>query len=215
MENENALFDESPSRRADYERLALAENLDYGLQFCGHRWCENEPVAKRGRAIWEKMKIIIDYWMNLPKSKRPGKGKLGANTSFDHLCIAYKDPLVPVKLQFFEDLARVLNSFLRVFQTYRPMAPFLAEELENIIRQLCSKFIKKGVMKNASTASRLLKIDVTKVEHQMSPNDDFDLGYGIKYELQQLKAKKKITDVQITNFKRDTIQFLATLCGHQ
>ena len=33
------IFHESPSRRADYEMFAEAQNLDYHpFQFCGHRW---------------------------------------------------------------------------------------------------------------------------------------------------------------------------------
>ena len=208
------IFHESPSRRSDYERITLAEDSDYALQFCGHRWVENEPVAKRGRAIWPKIREIVEYWLTKPKSKQPGQGKAGANTSYEHLCRVRNDPLIPVKLQFFEDVAKLLNSFLVVFQTDKPMGPFLAEELEKIIRQLCAKFIRKEVLKNASTTSRLLKVDVTAVENQVSA-DTVDLGYGIKYELQQLKSKKKVTDAQILNIKRDAKQFLSALCAHQ
>ena len=33
------IFHQSPSRRADYEMFAEAQNLDYhSFQFCGHRW---------------------------------------------------------------------------------------------------------------------------------------------------------------------------------
>ena len=60
----------------------------------------------RARDIWPKIVEIIDFWKGLPKSKKPGKEKIGANTSYDHLCSIQGDPLVPLKLQFFEDIAK-------------------------------------------------------------------------------------------------------------
>ena len=45
------IFHESPSRRADYEMLAEAQSLDYPLQFCDHRWAENENIAKKARNV--------------------------------------------------------------------------------------------------------------------------------------------------------------------
>ena len=207
------IFHESPSRRADYERLTEALSSDYGLQFCGHRWVENERVAKRGQEVWPKTIVIVDFWKTLSKSKQPGQGKPGQNTSYEHLCKVYKDPLVPVKLQFFEETAKCLNSFLVVFQTDSPMAPFLAEELEKILRLLCSKFIRKEVLSEAVTTSQLLKVGVDEVKNQLS-TDKIEVGFGIRYELKQLRSRKKITDTQILTFKRECCQFLAVLCKH-
>ena len=53
---------------------------DYPLQFCANRWVENERVAMRAREIWPKIVEIIDFWKGLPKSKKPGKRKIGAKT---------------------------------------------------------------------------------------------------------------------------------------
>ena len=80
------IFDESPSRRVDYEALTQAISPGYPLQFCAHRWVKNEGLAIRAREIWPKIVEIIDFWKALPKCKKPGKGKIGANTSYDHLC---------------------------------------------------------------------------------------------------------------------------------
>ena len=70
------IFHESTSSRADYEMLREAENLDYPLQFFGHRWVENENVAKRARNVWSKFAIVVEYWKGLAKSKQPGQGKV-------------------------------------------------------------------------------------------------------------------------------------------
>ena len=58
------------------------------------------------------MSKLFNFWQGLPKSRQPGQGKKGANSSYDHLQLAIKDPLIPLKLQFFEGIASKLNSFL-------------------------------------------------------------------------------------------------------
>ena len=42
------MFDESPSRRADFERFTDAIPSDYPMKFLYHQWVESEPVAKKG-----------------------------------------------------------------------------------------------------------------------------------------------------------------------
>ena len=115
-----------------------------------------------------------------------------------------------MKLQFFEDIAKSLNIFLLVFQSKNlaalaPMAAFLAETLEQLLCYF--KFAKKDVMSKASTASKLIKIDLNKVNNLVSVTN-LDLGFGIKYELTQLKSEKKLTDPRGFNFKLGTQQFL-------
>ena len=97
------IFHESPSRRADYELLTEALESDYPLKCCSHRWVENEDVAKRAKAVWHKIVIITEFWLGLAKIKQPGLGQRGKNSSYDHLSNCYKDPIVPVKLQLFEE----------------------------------------------------------------------------------------------------------------
>ena len=55
------IFDESPSRRVDYEALTQAISSDYPLQFCVNRCVENERVAMTAREIWPKIVEIIDF----------------------------------------------------------------------------------------------------------------------------------------------------------
>ena len=164
------IFDESPSRSADFELITNAMKNEYPLQFCAHRWEENERVTKKARAVWNKIAVIIDFWKGLPNAKQPGKGKADANTSFDHLCVAVRDNLVLVKLLFFEELAKQLNTFLILFQTDKPMVPFLVETLDGLIRFMFS------------TSAMLLKIDPTDVKNHRSIAD-VDLGFAVKYEL--------------------------------
>ena len=171
---------ESPSRWVDY---------DYSLKFCSNGLVENEDVAKRAKAVWYKIVTITEFWVGLPKSKQPGLSQRGKNSNYCHLCNCYKDPLVPVKLQFFEEIARYLNKFLLVFQTGKPMAAFLAETLEQLLHYFCSKFVKKDVMSKASTASKLTKIGLSD-ENNLVSVTNLDHGFGIKYTLKQLKSEK-------------------------
>ena len=114
----------------------------------------------RAREVWTKIVEIIDFWKGLPKSKKPGNGKSGANTIYDHLRSIQKDPLVPLKLQFIEDIAKTLNCFLVLHQTDKPMFSFLAESFETLLRSLCAKFIRKDVLESAKTTTLLIKLDV-------------------------------------------------------
>ena len=79
-------FDESPARRADYEKITTSIESDFALQFCSHRWIENARVAERAQDIWEKYLQIIDYWKTLPKSKQPRQSKPRTNKS-DHILL--------------------------------------------------------------------------------------------------------------------------------
>ena len=78
------IFDGSPSPQADYEKLTMAQFSDYPLQFCTHRWVENQNMAKRAQKTWEKIAEIVNIWQGLPKSGQAGQGKQGANSSYDH-----------------------------------------------------------------------------------------------------------------------------------
>ena len=136
------IFHESPSRRADYELLTEVLESDYPLKFCSHQWVENEDVAKCAKAVWHKIVTITEFWVGLPKSKQLGLGQCEKDSSYDNLHNCYKDPLIPVKFQFFEEMAKSLNKFLLVFQTDKRMAAFLAETLEQLLLfllQVCQK----------------------------------------------------------------------------
>ena len=114
--------------------------------------------------IWSKIIEVVSCWQQLCKNKQPGLVKPGANTSYDHLCKAAKNCLVPVKLLFFEEIDKKINQFLVVFQTKKPMAPFLTEALEDLIKTLMRKFICKNLHDNSH--SEIAKLDFSEVNSQ-------------------------------------------------
>ena len=197
---------EFPSRRADYEKCTDGV---YAHQFCSHRWVENLKVAERAETVWPDIITIIKYWMELPKSKQPNKD----NKSYDTLKSFINDMLVPVRMIFSADTARTLNKFLMIYQTEKPMVPFLADSLEDILRTFSSKFILKDTLKEATTSLKLIKLDFNDGMIHKRPAD-VDLGFAIKFELNNLRSKGKVKDTQILQFKRECRSFLAGLCVH-
>ena len=115
-----------------------------------------------------------------------------------------KVPLIPLKLQFFKGTASELNSFLITFQLDKPMTPFLVEKLEELLRLLCAKFIRKDTLDAACTTYALLKVDVTDTSNHKSISD-VDLGFAIKHDIKILPSSKKWTEIQIYNFEEETM----------
>ena len=97
-----------------------------------------------------------------------------------------KDPLIPLKLQFFEGIASELNSFLITFQSDKLMIPILVETLEELLKLLCAKFIRKDTLDAAHTTYALLKIDVTDTSNHRSVSD-VDLGFTVKHDIKILQ----------------------------
>ena len=98
-----------------------------------------------------------------------------------------------------------------VFQSDKPMAPFLMETLEDVIKTLVRKFIFKDF--HDKSCSEMAKLDFNDVNNQ-KPTHLVDLGLAVTHEIQLLKISKKITDSQILKLRKEAVGFLATLCTH-
>ena len=148
----------------------------------------------------------------LPKNKKPGKQKIWiwANTSYNYFFSIQKDLIVSLKLQFFEDIAKTLNSFLVLYHTDNDSP---AESLETLFRSLCVKFVRKDVVESAKPDSVLIKLDVADKTNWKNINS-VNLGFGIKYESKRLIDSKKVTSMQVFQFKKEAWEFLASLCSH-
>ncbi|CAL4148044.1 unnamed protein product [Meganyctiphanes norvegica] len=112
-------FSDSPARRDDY-LAANGSNAQFALQFCSTRWIEDVPVAERAIKIWPNIKKYVSTVEKLCKSKQP------KCQSWTNLKEYTKDELILAKLYFFLTIAKVLVPFLELFQTDKPMMPFLS-----------------------------------------------------------------------------------------
>ena len=151
-------------------------------------------MAERAIDVWEDVKEVTKFWMGLPKAKQPRED----NKSYQRLKAAKTDPLIPVKLKFFADVADELNKFLIPFQTDKPMVPFLAQSLK---------------LTAATTCLKLSKIDFKDQSFHKRPSD-VSLPIPVRIELANLKKQGKISDTKILQFKSSVICFLSTICAH-
>jgi len=79
------------------------------------------------------------------------------NKLFDIVKEGCRSVLMPAKLFFFESVVSQFNRFLVCYQTDRPVVPFLCRNLDELLRAICERFVKKTVLDEASTASQLVK----------------------------------------------------------
>ena len=74
------------------------------------------------------------------------KSKRLQNKSYETLAQYYKDEFVPIRLQFFKDIASLLKEYLETYQTDSPMVPFLGDVLESNLRTLMKMFVKRELL---------------------------------------------------------------------
>ena len=91
------------------------------------------------------------------------------------------------------------------------MAPFLMKTLEDLIRTLMRKFICKDL--HNKSYLEMKKLDLINVNNQ-KPTHRCWFKFCCDDEIQLLKSDKKITDSQKLKFKKEAVEFLATLCIH-
>ena len=96
--------------------------------------------------------------------------------SFDIVSDARKHPFFESRLEFFKSVAIQLEPFLRKFQSSKPMAPFLYEEILGLLRSLLSRFVKKSAMAAADTGKKLMTINLAKDSSDLKGIKDVDIG---------------------------------------
>ena len=100
-------------------------------------WAENEEVATKALLTWDNVCKVIQHYYSLPKSSQPQ-----TNVSYDTLVRHKDDSFMKVKFLIMKDIAAMLNTYLKLFQTDAPMVPFLSDVLEKLVRS--SQNFKKG-----------------------------------------------------------------------
>ena len=119
---------------------------------------------------------------------------------------ACSDLLLRSKTQFFISVASTVEPFLRKYQTDKPMVPFLYNDLGNCLSCLLKRFVKKEVIADADTFSKLMKISVESTEI-WCVYKEVDLGVAAKTEL----AQCKVSDREKLEFRMECIKFLSAM----
>jgi len=193
------LFVDSPARREDFNEITGTNS--YPLKFCKHRWLENQPVAARALEIWPS---IVKYVETIKMDKK--KYNTPTSHSYEVVKNAVSDLMTPVKLAFFESVAKQITPFLTLYQTDTPMVPFLGHDLEKMLRGLMTRFVKPDTMSKASSALKLIKIDVEDENHKVTC-DKVDLGFAAGNKLKS-SSLKNISDRQKLEMKGMCRSFL-------
>jgi hypothetical protein len=195
------LFSDCPARRADFLRIIGPTGL-YPLKFCKVRWVENVKVVQRAKQIWSNIERYVQ--------KASDKKEKGFNEptckSYKNIKAATADVLMPAKMAFFESVASQVEPYLKVFQSDKPIFPFITCELEVIIRALMKRFVKPEVLNQATNAYKLLKVDLG--ENSCVTHSKVDIGFEADRLLKDLKGK--VSDRQVMEFKMSCLAALKT-----
>ena len=123
------LFKDVPARRQDYKDVTGHEL--YPLQMCSHRWVENLSVCERVIAI---RRSIIQY----VKAVKAKKVCRPTTKSFAVVEAWADDPLASAKLAFVASVARIIEPFLKKYQSDEPLITFFYEDILQMIKTLMS-----------------------------------------------------------------------------
>lgn len=153
------------------------------FRFCPTRWIESVTTAERAIKIWPNIVKVIKEWEKKAKSYRP------SNASYSTLVEFHLDKFVPLRMEFFRYVAKMMQEYLLHFQTDRPMLPFVADSLEEQMRNLMKIVIKPSVVEEAKTPFLLMKVDLDKADNRLVTS--LNIGTALKQMLNAVKPKQE------------------------
>ena len=113
-------------------------------------------------------------------------------------------------MTFFVSVFKQVTPFLTLYQTDKPMVPFIAGDIGKLLKVLLQRFIKPGNLSLLSTPAQLASIDVDKKDIHLEYTK-IDVGFRAETILKELIASKKIGDKVVMGFRLEAKQFLLTL----
>ena len=193
------LFKDSPARREDYVTFTGVDS--FPSKFCNHRWLENLPVAIKSLTNLPSMK---EYCVQAAIHKAEPKKHEGYSYVKQ---VVMNDKLIKAKHHFWMALSQEFQSFLQCYQADKPLIPFLASDLEKLLRKVMSRFVKKETLTAASSYLRLAEIDL-KSGGTTKLSKEIDIGIVTKRELNRLKEKEEISQKEKSDFEISCKKFL-------
>ena len=193
---------ETPARKEDYTKMTGSEV--FPLQFCGHRWLEDKRVAERAVEMWPSLTTYITEILKKPKSQVP------TSSSFSTVKSAVLNKLTTAKLEFFMSIAAAMRPYLQTFQSDGPLLPFITSELETLLQTLMGKFMKRAVLEGANSAYKIAKLNVLDSATHVAPSE-VDIGFAAKTTLEKVYKEKRISQLQVLEFRKECESMLATI----
>lgn len=160
-------------------------------------------MAEKGLELWPNIKEYIDavQTKKIPEPK---------NRSFKILQECAVDPLFEAKVNAFISVAKVVDPFLKKFQSDAPILPFLCTELKTMVTTLLQRFVTQTTLDKANTMAKLAALDVTD-KTLLLPAKKVDVGFVAKGLLRKKLADKKTSELQVMAFQTQTRDFLQAL----
>lgn len=172
-------FKDFPCQRANY--VAYGKSTKFPLKFCAICWLENVPVLQRGIEVLKPLKLYFCDCKKIPKSQNYVWIKK----------LVEEDDFLEAQMEFMLSIAHLCQPFLLHFQSNNPMAPFLYDEMINLINIISKKFLK-----NQSSS-----YEVT--DDNLKDPASVDIGFGA---LHLVERKKNIA--KVLQFKSECRTFL-------
>ena len=187
------MFHETPARRAEYTK-ETGSNV-FPQSFANHRWADNIRGAERA----VKMLPYVKKFCRAVASRKKGITK-PTSQCYKTVSEFVLDKFAMVKLKFFISLCEVIETFLVVFQTDRPMAPFIIKELNAIIMSVARRFMKNVYCTDLKDKPMDLKIRDSV--HYVGMKT-IDLGYDANKIIKVLLESESITDEEYDRMKTE------------
>ena len=195
------LFHDLPARREDF--VAETDATVFPKRFCPHRWVENVCVAECALQLWPAVQQYV-------QAVQEGRLPKPTNKSFETVQRCTMDVLFCTKLQIFISIANPVEEFLTVYQTDRPMVPFISQDLTQMCKSLMGRFLKQSVMDGLRTTTKLLRLTLSDTSLHCDTTT-VDVGFSADKQLRELKRQKKIRDADLLAIRCDTKQFIIAL----
>ena len=122
---------------------------------------------------------------------------------------AVSDKFILAKCHFFSFFGSIFKPFLKKYQTSWPVAPFMYDDLKNLVKSILHLYIKRSVMDNCLNGIAYKNIDLLNKSNIVSKTN-LTLGCATELGIAELVKKDIATSVEIEVFKTKCLTFLIT-----
>ena len=177
------MFHETPARRAEYIK-ATGSNL-FPQSFAAHRWADNKRATVRGLEM-------LPYLSEFCKAHDDRKSVISKITSNSYKVVkefVFDDKFAKAKLEFFVSLCDKIEPFLVIFQTDRPMAPFLINELNDVVLDVARRYLKHSYC-NDKKEKPMEKLEI---RNSSQYKNKVNLGYTANKIIEKLLESESVS----------------------
>lgn len=196
------LLKDTPARREDYAGVVGGEAL-MPLRFCRTRWTENVPVVERAAEMLPQLRLYV-------KAVQESKVPHPKTKSYEIVKESCSDPLIEAKLSFYRSVGKEIQPFLTLYQTDKPMMPFLCSDLYDLLKSLMNRVMKFDVMVTNNSAIKLCEVKVNDRDNHQ-PYKKVDIGFTADKILKKLVNEKKISERQEMEFRQEAKSFIIAI----